>query len=106
MILSRYSTRMLRKSFQQMCPIRVSRKRFLSRVSTRVSKQECCTRMSHKSVLQGCPLQESSNVGASWVLSVFLNYGEPPPNNNDFKVVMMLVFNLSISKNGSRQHVD
>ena len=48
MILSRYSTRMSRKNVQQVCPIRVPRKRFQE------CQKECQARMSHKGVSQEC----------------------------------------------------
>ena len=52
----------------QECPASVSDQtvqKAVSFESVRKSvKQECPTRMSHKGVLQGCPIQEFSNVGA------------------------------------------
>ena len=67
MILSRYSTRMSRKSTQQVSPIRVSRKRFLSRESKRVSG---------KNASQGCPIREFSNVGAFGFVGSISFFGE------------------------------
>ena len=50
------------------CPASVSDQRVQEAVSfksvRKSVKQECPTRMSHKSVSQGCPIQEFPNVGA------------------------------------------